>query len=73
MLMISLIPLALILLLLMVAANLTGNICVECHSPLQTILKWFFMMVPFTAFLTPPVVFFFNYAAEAHVLMNKQS
>ena len=70
---ISLMPLIFVLILLIVAAQLTGSICMECQSPLHTILKWFFMMVPFTAFLTPTVIFFFNYAAEAHVLMNKQS
>lgn len=71
-LMISLLPLVFIILILMLAAKLTGTICLECQSPLQTIIKWFIMMVPFTAFLTPAVIFFFNYAAEAHVLMQKQ-
>lgn len=69
---ISLVPLVCIILLLMLAASLTGTICLECQSPLQTVLKWFFMMVPFTACLAPAVIFFFNYAAEAHVLMLKQ-
>ena len=69
---ISLLPLALIITLLTLAAMLTGTMCLNCYNSLQTILKWFFMMVPFTAFLTPAVIFFFNFAAEAHVLMQKQ-
>lgn len=68
---ISLIPVVLVLILLILAATLTDNICLDCHTPTQTTLKWFFMMIPFTAFLTPTVIFFFNYSAEAHVFMRK--
>jgi hypothetical protein len=70
---IALLPLALIITLLTLAAFLTGTLCLDGHTSLQTILKWFFIMVPFTAFLTPAVIFFFNFAAEAHVLMHKQA
>jgi hypothetical protein len=69
---VALLPLAIILSLLLLAAVLTGSLCLDCQNSLQTILKWFFIMVPFTAFLTPAVIFFFNFAAEAHVLMQKQ-
>ena len=68
---IALLPLALSL-LYFVGCLLTGSLCLDCHNSLQTILKWFFIMLPFTAFLTPAVIFFFNFAAEAHVLMQKQ-
>ncbi|MDR3623601.1 MAG: hypothetical protein P4L16_00470 [Chlamydiales bacterium] len=33
----------------------------------QAILQWFFVMLPMALFLSPFVVFFFNFAAEAHV------
>lgn len=69
---IALIPLGFIISLLTLAAILTGTLCLDTHSSLQTIIKWFFMMVPFAAFLTPAVIFFFNFAAEAHVLIQKQ-
>lgn len=68
---IALLPLALVITLLMLAAMLTGSLCLDCQNSLQTVLKWFFIMLPFTAFLTPAVIFFFNFAAEAHVLMQK--
>lgn len=68
---IALLPLALVITLLMLAAKLTGSLCLDCQNSLQTVLKWFFIMLPFTAFLTPAVVFFFNFAAESHVLMQK--
>lgn len=69
----ALFPLILIAVLLTIAAKLTGSICLECSTTLQTVLKWFVIMVPFTACLTPAVIFFFNFAAEAHVLMQKES
>ena len=68
----ALLPLALILTLLVLAAALTGTMCLNCNNSLQTVIKWFFIMLPFTAFLTPAVIFFFNFAAEAHVMMQKQ-
>jgi hypothetical protein len=69
---IALFPLCLILLMLTLSAFLTESLCWDCETPLQTVLKWFFIMLPFTAVLTPGVVFFFNFAAEAHVLVQKQ-
>ncbi|MBS4163676.1 Uncharacterized protein PRO82_000979 [Candidatus Protochlamydia amoebophila] len=68
----SLLPLIFILGLLLLSTWMTGTIFVECQKPIYTILKWFFIMLPFVAFLTPAVIFFFNFAAEAHVLMQKQ-
>lgn len=58
--------------LLVGAALLTGTVCPECHSALGLVLQWFFTMIPFTALLSPAVVFFFNFAAEAHVFMVKE-
>lgn len=69
---VALLPLVVVTLLLMLAAFLTGSLCPDCHNSLQTVLKWFFIMVPFTAILTPAVIFFFNFAAEAHALIQKQ-
>lgn len=65
-------PLIVIATLLTIAAQLTGSICLECGTTLQTVLKWFVIMVPFTACLTPVVIFFFNFAAESHVLIQKE-
>ena len=56
--MVSLIPLVLILLLLMVAANLTGNICIECQSALQTILKMVFYDGPVYSIFNSGCCFF---------------
>jgi hypothetical protein len=67
----SLLPLIFILGLLLLSTWMTGTICVVCQKPIHTIMKWFFMMLPFVAFLTPAVIFFFNFAVESHVLMQK--
>lgn len=64
-------PLWVIVGFLSLAAWMTGSVCFACESPLHQILQWFFTMIPFTAVLTPVVVFFFNFAAESHILMMK--
>lgn len=68
---ISIFPLLFISGLLVLAAFMTGSMCSSCVSPLHNVIQWFFIMIPFTALLTPAVVFFFNFAAEAHVLSQK--
>jgi hypothetical protein len=68
----ALVPVAIVIVLLSCTVMLTDSLCLECHTPVKTILSWFFMMIPFIAFLTPTVIFFFNFAAEAHVFMHKQ-
>lgn len=67
------IPLLFVLGLLLTTVFLTGSLCYDCITPLHTVLFWFFMMIPFTAMLSPGVVFFFNFAAESHVLMIKKA
>lgn len=68
---ISLFPLLFCLGVLTLAAVMTGTICTNCDDNWHISLQWFFIMIPFTALLTPAVVFFFSMSAEAHVLMVK--
>lgn len=65
-------PLIFLLGLLILAAFMTGSICYSCENPLNNVLQWFFIMIPFAVLLSPAVVFFFNFAAEAHVLLQRQ-
>lgn len=67
----ALTPLFFCLSFLVLAAFMTGNICYHCEKPWHETLQWFFVMIPFTALLTPAVVFFFSMSAEAHILMVK--
>ena len=69
---VAVIPLLAVSGILVLAAFLTGNVCYTCENPLHNVLQWFFIMIPFTALLAPAVVFFFNFAAEAHVMMQKK-
>lgn len=64
-------PLLFFVMLLSLAAFLTGTVCFNCDNPIHTVLQWFFIMIPFTVLLSPAVVFFFNFAAESHVLLQK--
>lgn len=57
---------------LFLAAFMTGSICFICLNLLQTILQWFFLMIPFAAFMAPAIIFFFNFSAESYVLINKK-
>lgn len=66
-------PLLLLSGLLIFAAMLTGQVCYVCTDPFHNVLQSFFIMIPFTALLSPAVVFFFNFAAEAHVLSQKNN
>ena len=68
---VGLLPLLFVIAVLTAAAFLTGSLCSNCDTVLNTMLLWFFIMLPFTALLSPAVIFFFNFAAESHVLMHK--
>jgi hypothetical protein len=69
---IALLPLLGGLGILTASALLTGTLYYTSPSAVNTVLMWFFTMIPFTAILSPMVVFFFNFAAESHVLIMKK-
>jgi hypothetical protein len=68
----GLLPFALMTGLMTLAAIMTGKNYVASEHPVAIGLEWFFIMLPFSALLTPTVIFFFNFAAESHVLMLKK-
>jgi len=70
---VAILPLVFLVGFLVLAAVLTGTLCYRCDTPTYTVLQWFFMMIPFTAILAPAVIFFFNFATEAHVLLQKEA
>lgn len=69
---IGILPLLIVFGFLLLSAVLTGTICVHCDDALHNVLQWFFIMIPFAALLSPALIFFFNFAGEAHVLMQKR-
>lgn len=68
---IATLPLMTFIILLTLAALLTGTTYIESEDALHVVLQWFFIMIPFTMLLSPAVVFFFNFSAEAHVFLRK--
>lgn len=70
---VAVLPLIFCIILLFTAAFLTESMCDACGSPVYTIVHSFFIMIPFAVMLSPAVVFFFNFAAEAHVLMRENA
>ena len=72
-LLIALIPIAFVVGILSFAAMLTHeNYFAQDHS-LSIGLYWFFIMIPFSALVTPGVVFFFNFAAESYNYLQKKA
>jgi hypothetical protein len=67
----ALFPLACVVGLLSLAAVLTGSIYLDDSGLLSITLQWFFIMIPFCAVLTFPVVFFFQFAAETYNLLRE--
>lgn len=70
---VALLPLIFSLGMLISAVFLTETICVTCEKAPYNVLQGFFIMIPFAAMLSPAVVFFFNFAAESHVMMLKKT
>ena len=67
-LLIGLIPAFFFMRLLRYAGWLTGAIGFVSVNPTERALQSFFIMIPYAALLVPSVIFFFNFATEAHVL-----
>lgn len=68
---IAIFPLAVFVIIMALAAFMTEQVCYVCNHPLQHVLQWFFIMIPFTVLLSPVVVFYFNFAAESHSLLKR--
>lgn len=68
----ALVPLLIILSILLLAAFMSEELALSSTKPLYITLRWFFVMIPFVACLTPAIIFFFNFSAEAHVFLMKQ-
>jgi hypothetical protein len=70
---IAMIPMAVVVGLLCLAAILTNVSFLIGQQSLSIALEWFFIMVPFCALLSPAVVFFFNFSAECHWLLQRRA
>ncbi|MBS0635186.1 MAG: hypothetical protein JSR37_06965 [Verrucomicrobia bacterium] len=68
---VGLFPLLLSLVLLSIAATMTTHGFAGSTNHLQQVMQWLMIMLPYAVLLSPSVIFFFNMAAEAHVLVHK--
>jgi hypothetical protein len=68
----ALVPIAFVSGLLSLSALLT-NVNIAPDKSLAIAIEWFFIMIPFSAVLTPAVIFFFNFAAESYQLLHPQT
>ncbi|NGX39421.1 MAG: hypothetical protein KR126chlam1_00748 [Chlamydiae bacterium] len=69
----GLLPLFLVGGLLALAAFVTRTMYAAVDSSLFFALRWFLIMLPFSALLTPAVVFFFNFSAESYNFIHKKT
>lgn len=67
---IALVPSGFIAGLLSLAALLTKGSFLIGEKSVSVGLEWFFIMIPFAALLAPAVIFFFNFSAESHRLLE---
>lgn len=67
---IALIPMGFVIGLLVLAALLTNINFSIAERSIAITMEWFFIMLPFAAVLSPATVFFFNFAAESHTLLQ---
>jgi len=68
----ALLPIGFVVGVLSFAATLTHENYFAQEHPLSIGLYWFFIMIPFSAILTPGVIFFFNFAAESYNYLQKK-
>jgi hypothetical protein len=69
----GMLPLIVMVAFLVSAATLTGMALFVMERTWAISLQWFFIMIPFAALLTPAVIFFFNFAAESFVLLQRRA
>lgn len=69
----GLIPLVFVLVFLVLAAALTGMSLFVVDATWAISLQWFFIMIPFAALLSPVLTFFFNFAAESYIFLQKRN
>lgn len=68
---IALIPVLTVTGLLMLSASLTGATFAVKPNSFALIMQWFIIMIPFSALLTPTIVFFFNFSSESFFYLQK--
>lgn len=71
-LLLGVLPMALVVGFLVLSATLTGMTYFVTEQTWAISLQWFMIMIPFAALLSPVIVFFFNFAGESFVIVQKR-
>ena len=70
-LLIGVFPMIIVVALLTLAAALTGMTYFITERTWAIALQWFVIMIPFGALISPAVLFFFNFAGESFVILQR--
>ncbi|MGH2612805.1 MAG: hypothetical protein ACRDFB_07120, partial [Rhabdochlamydiaceae bacterium] len=71
-LLLGLLPLIVVVGFLVLSAALTGMAYFVIERTWAISLQWFVIMIPFAALLSPVIVFFFNFAGESFVILQRR-
>lgn len=71
-LLLGLLPLLVVVGFLILSATLTGMTYFVTEQTWAIGVQWFVIMIPFAALLSPVVVFFFNFAGESYVILQRR-
>lgn len=69
---VAILPLAAIVGLEVLAIRLASAGISPAATSGEVVLTWFFVMLPFNVITAPALIFFFNFAAEAHALLTRK-
>lgn len=69
---IGLFPIVLVVAFLILAATLTGMTYFITERTWAIALQWFVIMIPFAALISPIMLFFFNFAGESFMILQRR-
>lgn len=66
-------PMVFVVGFLILSATLTGMTYFVTERTWAIALQWFMIMIPFAALISPVVIFFFNFAAESFIILQRRT
>ena len=69
----GILPLVVVVAFLILAATLTGMTYFVTERTWAIALQWFVIMIPFGALISPVVLFFFNFAGESFIILQRRA
>ena len=69
----GILPITIVVGFLVLSATLTGMTYFVTDRTWAIALQWLMIMIPFAALISPVVVFFFNFAAESFIILQRHT